>query len=117
MTGLRVTLDGWDEPNVFEAYGVCETPDGQPIYWNGWATPLFTREQAQVIADAVSRDPDVHTMQYDADADAWVYLVTEESRSPEDGLDEFTPLTTRTTDDSQPLYPIGAFCWSWQVAR
>lgn len=93
---------------------VIDVFDGQSFpgfttgeYWNGWACPYLTFEQAQKVVEA-------HCGQgwkawYDEKADSFVF---DFSHDGNDEPDEFPAIEV----EGRKLYPIGAGCWIWEEA-
>lgn len=76
-----ILLTVGDSP-VFEAAALI------PGHWNGWAMPLFTREQAEAVL-------------------AWLNpLLVEDGDEPE----------TMPEPTAEGLYPLGSGAWMWELA-
>lgn len=93
-------------PDAFPGYVFpCESID--PVRWNGWACPNFTREQGMALV-AASLDPECEgdPVTYDAERD--LFIVTSEGYPDEP--DEYGPM-------ANGLYPIGSWAWCWENAR
>jgi hypothetical protein len=75
-------------------------------YWNGFAMPLFTREQGLAIVAATERpEYDGEPLTYDAASDTFTIVA-------DDG-----EIDTYPRDPETGLYGIGAASWTWEVAR
>ncbi|QPA61253.1 hypothetical protein [Lysinibacillus sphaericus] len=78
--------------------------------WNGWECPLFTKE----VADKIAKDftiAGVMYINYSKEFDR--YLVTYDIDEP---ILEWYDQITKVIDGKEvKLYPIGAFCWCWDM--
>lgn len=90
-------LPVWDRPVTGQHRGAK---------WNGWACPLFTREQGREVMEQLRDQGGVDRAEYDPDRDAFVVRFAELADEPP----EVFP-----TDDDTGLYPIGAGSWCWHV--
>ena len=96
------SMDGLD-PTTGEAVP-CYLMEG--MRWNGWACPMFTREQGECLQ---FEEWTGASIRYDADQDAFVV-----SNAVEPGEDEVFPATVREIDgEPVTLYPIGTMSWCW----
>lgn len=82
-------------------------------YWNGWACPYFTKEQADRFVDAYNEivtgeigSDSINKGRYDRQQDAFVFF----NESAEE--DE---VFVAETIGGRKLYPIGAFSWCWWI--
>ena len=104
---------------LFEGY-----TDGK--HWNGWAQPLFTKEQAELLAKWMSNRGDGCKLWYNQVEDAFKYFYGDDCKIPclgnSDMVDTFPGITT-TVDEREfeckrlQLYPIGAGCWCWDEEK
>lgn len=101
-------------PGTFFLDGVAGTFPGftSGETWNGWATPLFSRDVALQIAAALRSTPTSTEgpmeLRYDEDEDAFVL---------HDPFYPDEPTVWEATHDPsvpQPLYPIGTWTWTWE---
>lgn len=77
--------------------------------WNGWATPLFTFEQAQkIVAPWQEQGWAAH---YNEAADAFVFSVNQDLETGES--DEFETFPA-VEIEGRKLHGIGAFSWIWE---
>ncbi|MBV9924480.1 MAG: hypothetical protein JOZ96_05510 [Acidobacteria bacterium] len=95
MRPAKFALD-FLEGQEFEGFTRGET-------WNGFACPLFTREQAERLAEAWRARG--HEARYDAGADAFTFQM-------DSGGEEYDTFPA-VEADGQRLYPVGASCWIW----
>lgn len=96
-------LDALGE-RAFEGFTVGDS-------WNGWATPLFTFEQAQRIVAAWQEQG--WEARYDEAKDAFVFSINQDFETGQsDKFEEFAPVER----DGRKLYPVGAFAWTWEDA-
>ena len=104
MSQIKATFTlGVDGTDIVEGF---YNPDHN---WNGWAVPSFAMSEiiklqrifAQWAADGFG---DCATI--DIDKAGRVFIVSDWGR------DEIEPLDT--TDTPEPLFPIGAYEWTWQ---
>jgi hypothetical protein len=72
--------------------------------WNGFACPLFTREQSLYLVDAWREAG--YKAAYDEATDAFVFQMADGEQDAFPGKDVA----------GKKLYPIGAFCWIWDEA-
>lgn len=70
--------------------------------WNGWAMPLFLKEQADKVAEAFNAEGD--TVTYNPQTDSFIVLL--------DGADEYEVFKGVEIDGTM-YYPIGAGSWIW----
>lgn len=84
------------EGQTFEGFTTGET-------WNGFACPLFSREQAERLAEAWRARG--REARYDARSDAFTFQM--------DGGDEEYDTFPAVAADEEKLYPVGASCWIW----
>jgi len=97
MEKQRFSIDFLDG-EIFDGYTNGE-------YWNGFACPYFTFEQAQAIVSASrARGFDAR---YDAEADQFTFEM--QNSESEDDRDSFPAVKI----DNLKVYPIGAHCWIW----
>lgn len=80
--------------------------------WNGWATPLFSRDTSLAIALALrqadSGADEAMDLTYDREADAFVL---HDPFAP----DEATVWRAQNhTEAPEALYPIGTHEWTWE---
>ena len=96
-----VQIDAFD--GVFDAY-----ENGRR--WNGWAMPLFNREQADRLCAAIAEAGGVD-VRFDAERDGYI----DKQEGEEDVCYE---AETVETDDGQSIkvYGIGAGSWCWEIA-
>lgn len=88
----------------------CYVVVGQ--HWNGWAIPVFTREQADVWMAAYSKIIEKFPflgVSYDESLDA--YIVKDEDNGMEDEVFEGEDLVIE--GKTLHVYEIGAYCWTW----
>jgi len=77
--------------------------------WNGWACPLFPKDEADRIAEAFDGlehpyDGSEHRAAYDEEGDTFVfYEPTSDSYEAFRGIDV----------EGTTLYPIGTYAWTW----
>lgn len=113
LTTTRVQFDYQPEaPDLwFDAY-----TDGSR--WNGWACPLFTREQADKVVTFLNTGADEQKAaergpraRYDAERDAYIVHFDD---GFDDGPDVYAGINVTTPDgQSLRLYPIGAWGCTW----
>jgi len=80
--------------------------------WNGWACPLFPKEEADRIVELFDGlehpyDGKKHRAAYDEAADAFVFY---------DPADDSWTSFRGVEKDGRSLYPIGTYIWTWQEA-
>lgn len=84
-------------------------------WWNGWATPYFTKEVADEILAIQNKsfvengmDKDVYYAVYNAEKDQYEFY------DPDlDAPEVFEGEDCKTVDGKLHLYGIGAYCWIW----
>ncbi len=77
-------------------------------YWNGWAMPYFTKEQADAFCVIANAEGSVmHPMEYDAERDVFLAHDNHYPDEPE----EYPAVEV----DGVKYYPIGAGCWIWDL--
>lgn len=86
-----------------EAFGAFPAVTVEGQYWNGFECPMFTKETADKVMEAVNNYGDGLSMKYDAEKDAYIYL--------EEGYEEES--YTAIVKGNTKYYPIGAYGWSW----
>jgi hypothetical protein len=85
-------------------------------YWNGWAMPYFTREQAEVYAAAQrafsgETTPEGNpTVTYQEYNDQYVTMLEGE------GIESWGNEDIVIDGETIHTYPIGAGCWIWEEA-
>jgi hypothetical protein len=84
--------------------------------WNGWATPYFTKAEADKIVKwwnggLSAEDRRVNPAFYDAEAMSYVFPLFDSDEMP----DEFYGNGHGVYGEQLPevLYPIGTGCWTW----
>lgn len=84
----------------FDAFTQGET-------WNGWACPYFTFDQAQQLVKAF-QERGVKAW-YDEHSDAFTFEV--------EGGETVKEVDTFQAEEvnGKKFYPIGAFCWIWDM--
>lgn len=87
------------------------------VTWNGWETPLFTREQGERIAASFLKE-DGCTIRYDEARDAFVYEVCAHKRpnghdcdNQQEEPEVFEGITLPGL--AGRYYAIGAWSWTW----
>jgi len=90
----RVTLD--DNEPILTAYTRGEK-------WNGWTTPMFTRDQADLLAASMPK-----YLTYDPERNIYVYGYHD---SDEDMIFEME--TIKVDGQYLDVYPIGSGSWCW----
>lgn len=74
--------------------------------WNGWQMPRFELVEALRLLEHLPN------LSYDSARDVFVASATDE-----DGEDEvFAPTTLALSAGPVTVYPIGAGCWTWELA-
>lgn len=104
----RFTIDGLD--GLFEGY-----TDGRR--WNGWACPVFARDEADRIAKAFRAQPGPDgpfEARYAADSDAFIFC--DPADDPQDEPLAFHSRRVETADGPLTLYFVGTSYWTWDEA-
>lgn len=100
-------LDGLD---TYIGYDLEQT-------WNGWACPVFDKENSLRIMEDINKMKDVSFQEMIFDKSNNQFVLKDISQlEPESGepLEEiFEGREYRTVDGSKMLYPIGAYSWMW----
>lgn len=96
------TMDFTDE--VFTGYHNGGT-------WNGWEMPSFEYDEAMQILD-LYRDNEFMKATYDAEADAFTFLITDEAEA-----DIYTGFEAVVGGETKKLYDIGSGYWTWEIAK
>ena len=100
----RFALEDWFGP--FDGW----TTDKR---WNGWACPYFEFDTAMRMVDVWNQlafdDCEAYMAQYDENRDEFCFA---------DGgfeeWDRYSPRTIEAEGRRIKVYPIGAYCWTWE---
>lgn len=76
--------------------------------WNGWATPVFTFENAKKVIGMIEHNS--HDSRYDEKSDS--FLVTFEEGSNE--VETFEGMDIVVDGETVKVYPLGAYSWVWE---
>ena len=101
-----------DIPNVR-----LQTFDGKVNWWNGFAPPMFTRDQIDLMIEQLDRwhaenaDSEIREGPFEVQRQGEVVVVLEEYTS-EDEMDVkvYEP-------DADGLYAVGCWEWAWSAAN
>jgi hypothetical protein len=74
-------------------------------YWNGWACPGFTFDQAMTVCETMTRLKTISRFEHDRESDQ--FLIWD--------FDDDEPLAFERDEDG--LYWIGAWYWIWETAE
>lgn len=77
--------------------------------WNGWECPFFTYDEAVKVLNASKRNG--YSWRYDEMDDTFVVW------SEDSYTEEFAADLIETPDGKiEIVYPIGTYCWIWELA-
>lgn len=84
------------------------------VRWNGFACPYFTRTQADLLAEMINAEsignPDAVVIEWDAPSSGYRII------DPAYPADDQLVLGVMVDGHPEPLYPIGAWSWTWSLA-
>ena len=106
MINIEIQEKGYfnlDSNEYYEGYHIKDTR------WNGFATPSFEREIADIIAHNCSTSD--FKIGYDEDKDC--YIVTEYEGIMILNTYSFKKHTIETPEGRKEVYPMGAYYWTW----
>lgn len=107
-------IDSWSAlsqaVNLFEGFTFGDR-------WNGFATPLFTKDVAERVMQWIYGNPGSKNLGYDAEQDAFVGLLegnySDIDNPTEDEIDVWLGEDIVVEGRTIRVYAIGSWCWVW----